>query len=121
MDLSKYTNRVPDGDYTARITSVSAEKAADGGDKLVFRCDLPDLQVRNHIFSRSLKERALPILRDDLEAAGVLRQGNAYSSDPYELAQEIQDDLSDRLVKLRFKPGKTGYQDVRIVGLSLEE
>lgn len=120
MDLSKYTGSVPDGDYTAKITSVKAEKAKDQSDKLVFHADLPALQLQNRIYSRSLKEAALPILRDDLEAAEALREGDSYSTDPETLAGQIETDLSDRMVTLRFKPGKNGYQDIRIVGLALE-
>ena len=120
MDLSKYTGSIQNGDYAARITSVTAEKAKDGSDKLVFKADLLEPDVKNRIFSRSLKEQALPILRDDLEAAEALRTGDAYSTDPYELAEQIQADLSDRVVTLRYKDGRNGYQDIRIVGLSLE-
>jgi hypothetical protein len=120
MDLSKYTGQVPDGDYTAKVTSVAAEKAKDQSDKLVFKADIPALELTNRIFSRSLKEQALPILRDDLEAAEALREGDSYSTDPSELADQIYEDLSDRLVTLRFKPGKNGYQDIRIIGLALE-
>ncbi|MDE2098114.1 MAG: hypothetical protein KGL39_12745 [Patescibacteria group bacterium] len=121
MDLSKYTGSVPNGDHPARITAVTAEKAKDGTNyNLVFNADLIDCDVKNRMFRRSLKESALPILRDDLQAAEVLREGDAYPTDPHALAEEIAADLSDRTVTLRYKDGKNGYQDIRIVGLSLE-
>lgn len=121
MNLEKYTGQVPDGDHTARIVQVKADKAKDGSDKLCFYADFPELELTNRLWSRSLKPQALAMLRDDLAAAEALREGDSYSEDPEQLASQIESDLSDRYVRIRVKPSKTeGFQDFKIIGLALQ-
>ncbi|MDE2103291.1 MAG: hypothetical protein KGL39_38985 [Patescibacteria group bacterium] len=119
MDLSKYTGELPDGEFTAKITSVTAHKAQkDDSDYLRFQGDIPELELTNKIlFNASLKPGVLARLKDNLEAAEALREGDQYGDSAEELASDIQTDLSDRYVRIQVKPGKNGYKDVKIVGL----
>ena len=121
MDLSKFTGQLPDGEFAARITKVEAGKSKAGDDKLVFYGDVPELEgFENKIlFNSSLTPKGLPMLRDNLEAAEVLEEGDAYPEDPAALAEKIQYDLSDRMVKISVKPGNSGYKNVKIIGLAL--
>lgn len=121
MDLGKYTGTVPNGDHPAKIADVTAEEnQKKDGWNLVFHANIPSLELVNRQYRRSLKSGALGILRDDLDAAEVLREGDSYSDDPNTLAAQIKEDLGDRMVVLTYKDGKNGYQDIRITGLFLD-
>lgn len=120
MDINKYLGTVPEGEHVGRITQVEAASTQDGGDKLVFHVDYPELNLRNKFINRSLKETALSMLRDDLAAAEVLREGDAYPDNPHELAAVLERDLGDRFLIIRVKNGTSGFQNFKIVGIALQ-
>lgn len=120
MDLSKYIGSVPEGTWPAKITDVTAEPSKDGtSHNLVFHANFPSLELTDKQWRRSLKNSVLHFLKNDLEAAEALREGESYSDAPDELAREIANDLSDRYVMVEVKPGKNGYTEFKIIGLEL--
>lgn len=120
MDLAKYTGSVPEGEWTVKITQVTAEpnKAGDSHN-LVFHADFPELELTDKQWRRSLKPQVLHFLRTDLEAADALRSGESYSDDPDALAGEIESDLAGKFLRVEVKAGKNGYQEFKIMGLEL--
>lgn len=122
FNLEKFIGTVPEGEFTARITKVEAGTAQDGSKKLMFYADFPEVELTNKLWSRSLKPQALAMLRDDLAAAEVLREGDSYpdpETETDELASVIEGDLSDRYVRVKVSAGKSGYQNFKIIGLAL--
>lgn len=120
MNLEKYTGSVSEGTYTARIPKVELGRTKAGDPQFEFTAHFRDLEVDQKI-RYPLKESMLWKLQQDLSAAEVLREGDAYSDDPNAMAQEIQDDLSDRFVLIDVKPQKSNpqFMDMRIVGVAL--
>lgn len=122
MDLAKYIGSVPSGEYSVRVTKVEAGKSKAGEDMLTFtgHFDLGDSSVDQQ-WRYPLTANMLWKLRQDLEAAEVLREGDTYSDDVNAFAQEVQDDLSDRFVTVSVEPQRNNpqYMNFRITGVSL--
>ena len=101
-------NRLPEGDYTVTIKSVTEEVSQSNQLKLAFKAVTTD--GKEVFWSRSLQPQALWSLGTDLVNAGVTDEDSEFSDLPQERARQFSDlakELEGQQVDVRVTTGKT--------------